>query len=780
MSSNERSSFLRPRFDLGLSERARAWSPLLSREGLSADFAQALVLTASTLPLSMFLASLAGAPASSGILSAGIGSAICAFFGGNRIALSGPGLTSALVSSSILARHGLDGLGLVLILAGTLQLVAGALGMGRFVRFVPLALLRGLVIGIGLTILLRQLPHTLGAPIEPQAGVLAQLDGVGAHLARLDPALAVVGIGSVLLAFIHLKVPRFPAPLLAIVLATVAARAFGLQLPTLYEAADFPLPRLPLTPAHGFAHLFGSALELWGTMTLATAINTVALEKLDHGEQTLVDTARGHTSRVDPDQELIGQGFATVALGFLHGLPATQLVARSVIGVRLGVTSPRPALLQAGLVLTVGLAAWPFLHLVPLASLSAVAVCVGVPLLTSGPLRELGRVSRLELAIGAATVLSVVFAGMLTGVLVGLAIAFALVALKMARTRALVHRSRDPGAPHQISFSGPITFLAADELEKLHLALARLDPDPGLVLDLRNVVELDVNGAFGLLSALDTWRAAGGKVALLGPSMLVRERLLRADETPRPLPTGLTMGALKSAVAPNDRELDTILGKSNVRLARPRLLAGIARFREEKRDHYDTLFTQLADGQQPHTMFITCADSRIDPSLLIGSHPGDLFTVRAIGALVAPAGSEVMPQEGAAVEYGVGVLGVRTIIVCGHSKCGAISALKHAHVPAELETLHTWARHASGAAGEVASFETADDAARAVTVRQLENLLSYPLVRAKHEAGELQLHAWFYDLGEVELFEWDATRKAFSMLGAEPAFPSLPPSEAQG
>src|SRR4051794_30239331 len=102
MSSNERSSFLRPRLDLGFSARARQWSSLFAREGLAADFSQGLVLAASTLPLSMFLASLAGAPASSGILSAAMGSAICAFLGGNRIALSGPGLTSALVSSSIL------------------------------------------------------------------------------------------------------------------------------------------------------------------------------------------------------------------------------------------------------------------------------------------------------------------------------------------------------------------------------------------------------------------------------------------------------------------------------------------------------------------------------------------------------------------------------------------------------------------------------------------------------------------------------------------------------
>lgn len=86
------------------------------------------------------------------------------------------------------------------------------------------------------------------------------------------------------------------------------------------------------------------------------------------------------------------------------------------------------------------------------------------------------------------------------------------------------------------------------------------------------------------------------------------------------------------------------------------------------REHYDSLFDQLADGQHPHTMSIRCADSRISPAQMMGTHPGDLFIVRCIGALVPEAGHEHMTQEGAALEYGVGVLGVRHVVVCGHKQ----------------------------------------------------------------------------------------------------------------
>jgi carbonic anhydrase len=179
-------------------------------------------------------------------------------------------------------------------------------------------------------------------------------------------------------------------------------------------------------------------------------------------------------------------------------------------------------------------------------------------------------------------------------------------------------------------------------------------------------------------------------------------------------------------------------------------------------------------------MFVTCADSRIQPALLMGAHPGDLFIVRCIGALVPPATSDAMPQEGAALEYAVGVLGVRHIVVCGHSKCGAITALKKGGLPSELATLGVWAARAGPIAGDLSEFADADQASRAVAVRQLEHLKSYPLVREKLGKGELRVHAWFYDLGEVELFEWHEERDTFVRLGGELRVTDTPPPPLRG
>lgn len=759
MPANERRGLLATRLDLGLRARAAEWGELFVRQDLGRDVGQGLLLAATTLPLSMLLATLAGAPASSGVLSAAIGSAVCVLMGGTRIALSGPGLTSALVSSAIIADHGLDGLGMVLLLVGALHVVTGALGLARIVRLAPLSVLRACVFGIALVVLVRSAPHVLAGavPVEPdEALTFATLAAAWEHV---DLTVLLIPAGCALLGMLSLLHRWIPGALLALIAAPFAVHVLGMHLPTVYETDAFPLPRVPSPSMSSLLGLLGSVFDLWATMVLATAINTAALERLK--------ADIGVTEPSDPDQELIGNGLATMLLTFFHGLPATQLVARSAIGVRLGVSSRRPALIQALALGIAVVAGWRLCSQIPLAGLAGVAVAVSLPLLDLRPLYVLGKVSPAELGISAAAVASMVLWGIATGLLIGLALAFGLVALRMTRTRAIVQRSKDPEAPHQVTFSGPLTFLAGLETQRFRRDLQKLDAAQGLVVDMRSVLAVDGNGALSLLYGLDEWRGRGGRVALLGPSAPVKSTLLRADETKRPLPPGVEAGRLAGAVAVNDRMLGAILEKPGLRLARHQLLAGLTRFRHEMRGHYDSLFAQLADGQDPHTMFITCADSRINPSLLMGSHPGDLFIVRAIGALVPPCGMEVMPQEGAAIEYGVGVLGVRTIVVCGHSKCGAISALKNGKVPPELTTLNTWSRHAAEVAGEVESLPSVDDAIRAVTRRQIDNLMTYPLVREKHAQGELQIHAWFYDLGEVELFEWDAARQEFVVLDAD-------------
>ena len=145
--------------------------------------------------------------------------------------------------------------------------------------------------------------------------------------------------------------------------------------------------------------------------------------------------------------------------------------------------------------------------------------------------------------------------------------------------------------------------------------------------------------------------------------------------------------------------------------------------------------------------------------------------------MVTPPGDVALHAEGAAVEYAVGVLGVRNIVICGHSQCGAVQAVRSGHVPEELSSLKRWLAEIQHAAGDLSGYDDPGDAARAVTVRQLDNLLQFPLVRERLEKGELELHAWFYDVGQAELFEWERDKQAFTVLGGRGAPEAPPPAQ---
>ncbi len=156
------------------------------------------------------------------------------------------------------------------------------------------------------------------------------------------------------------------------------------------------------------------------------------------------------------------------------------------------------------------------------------------------------------------------------------------------------------------------------------------------------------------------------------------------------------------------------------------------------------------DGQRPGQLFITCADSRLVPNLITTSGPGDLFCVRNVGNIVPPHGGPDS-SVGAAVEYAVKILAVRTITVCGHSGCGAVRAL----MTGDAEPGSDLARWLSRAGVDLPDPADEERCVTANVARQLANLRTYPVVRAAEEAGRLTLTGLYFDLAEARMFEVD-------------------------
>jgi len=192
-----------------------------------------------------------------------------------------------------------------------------------------------------------------------------------------------------------------------------------------------------------------------------------------------------------------------------------------------------------------------------------------------------------------------------------------------------------------------------------------------------------------------------------------------------------------------------------------RLIQGVHRFQQRVFPSKKALFAELARGQHPHTLFITCSDSRIDPFLITDAEPGEIFVVRNAGNTVPVAGAGT-GGESATIEYAVRVLNIATIVVCGHSHCGAMAALLDPSLTDKLPAVRDWltaAQHIRDEIEQDGLMPSERNAAEATVKRnvvlQLANLQSYDFVDEAYHARRLNLIGWFYRLetGEIEMIE---------------------------
>lgn len=200
-----------------------------------------------------------------------------------------------------------------------------------------------------------------------------------------------------------------------------------------------------------------------------------------------------------------------------------------------------------------------------------------------------------------------------------------------------------------------------------------------------------------------------------------------------------------------------------------KLITGHCRFRAEIFPRRQKEFHLLAEGQQPEWLFITCADSRVVPDLVLGTEPGDLFITRNAGNVIPMTGNDVDGCT-ATIEYAVEAVGVRHAILCGHSDCGAVKAImdrektplgdRMPHVDHWLSHVEQAYEHrqplnpADGASAELASL------IRGNVVAQLGNLKAQPAVARAMAAGRLTVRGWYYDIltGRIEQYD-EATER---------------------
>ena len=201
-----------------------------------------------------------------------------------------------------------------------------------------------------------------------------------------------------------------------------------------------------------------------------------------------------------------------------------------------------------------------------------------------------------------------------------------------------------------------------------------------------------------------------------------------------------------------------------------RLVQRYTQFRNEVFPDRQELFEDLAETQNPSVLFITCADSRIVPELILQSGPGDLFVCRNAGNIVPPYG-ELTGGVSATIEYAVDVLQVSAVIVCGHSDCGAMKALLSPEKVQHLPSVAAWLRQAETARRVVVDHYANADSKTVVeaivqenVVAQIEHLETHPYVSLRVRKGELEIYGWVYEIHTGQIETLDASLGRFVPL----------------
>lgn len=202
-----------------------------------------------------------------------------------------------------------------------------------------------------------------------------------------------------------------------------------------------------------------------------------------------------------------------------------------------------------------------------------------------------------------------------------------------------------------------------------------------------------------------------------------------------------------------------------------KFVRGFSRFQQQYLAE-PTVFNSLRNGQNPATLVIGCCDSRVDPALLTGSDPGDLFVVRNIANLVPPCAPDSPPGVTSAIEFAVCGLEVARIIVLGHARCGGIRALMS---PRQLAPETNFVGRWMGIAEPVRQrllrelpHKTHEEQCKACELasilNSLDNLMTYPWLKRRVEAGNLMLHGWYFDIDTGALLAYSPRKQEFLPL----------------
>ncbi|UZX04462.1 carbonic anhydrase [Arthrobacter sp. CDRTa11] len=752
--------------------------------GLRWDLPASLVVFLVAVPLSLGIAAASGAPVMAGLIAAAVGGIVAGSLGGSALQVSGPAAGLTVIVAGLIEQFGWQATCAITAAAGVLQALLGAARIGRVALAIAPVVVHAMLAGIGITIVLQQLHVMLGSASASSAW--ENITAIPASIFSIDMTAAVLGavVIGVLVVWKHLPSPvrRIPGPLVAVIAATLLSLPFTVDRITfdgsLLDALSFPeLPDGNWTAA--VVGVFTIAL----IASVESLLSAVAVDKMHHGRRT------------NFNRELVGQGAANLTSGLLGGLPVTGVIVRSATNVEAGARTRKSAVLHGVWVLVFSLLLAGLIQLIPEAVLAGLLIVIGTRLVRAADIRT----ARLtgDLTVYCVTLFCVVFVNLLAGVVAGLLLAVGLVLWRVVRASIHAEQLADPTSSGsnassgdrdrwRVVIDGSCSFLS---LPRLSTVLASVPAGTHVTVELE-VDFLD----HPVHDTLDAWRnrhVGNGGTVVIEESGTATLHGAQAGPPSR----GTSRSALRGGFAPWRSWQQRILaghGAAAPDVPGPlrSILSGVDNYHRRNAHLVRPHVQELASFQDPNTLFLTCSDSRLVPNLITSSGPGDLFTVRNVGNVVGSQGLDSSVE--AALDFALNKLSVESVVVCGHSGCGAMTALSAdpqavgafddglqastregtsgaATAAGERGAVDVWLDHARPSLGAFrtghpvqvaaaeAGYDAVDQLAMVNVAVQLDRLNRHPGLQEALQAGRVHVAGLFYDISTAQVLRITST-----------------------
>jgi SulP family sulfate permease len=501
-----------------------------------ADLAAGVTVGLVALPLAMAFAIASGLSPQSGIYCAIVTGFVISALGGSRTQIAGPTGAFVVVVAGIVQHHGVDGLFMCTLMAGAMLVAMGATGMGAAVRFIPRPVVVGFTNGIAVLIASTQLRDFFGLRVDTVPGTFwPRIVALASNARTISPAATALALSTLaIIVFVNRRWPRVPGSILALVSATIGARALGFSVETIgtrFGGIPSGLPHIVIPAFHPslVPGLLVPAMTVAMLGAIESLMSAVVADKMS-GDR--------HNSNV----ELMAQGVANLLSPLVGGLPATGAIARTATNIRSGARTPIAGMVHSLTVLAILLVAAPLAGMIPLAVLAAILMVVSYNTGEWSEIPELLRLTKTDIAVWLATFALTVFADLTVAVEVGMVLAALLFIRRVAETTTVTVVSDEyvkEGRAHSLQhhdippyvrvyrIHGPFLFGTTDKLRVIEDALPTL-PDI-VVLRLRNMTALDGTGLRAMEELADALHRSGRTLLLCGAKRQPSLLMARAD-----------------------------------------------------------------------------------------------------------------------------------------------------------------------------------------------------------------------------------------------------------